>query len=199
MCPTVSADVAGVCEDSCSGDAECTDGGQKCCSNGCGHVCVTASAVPYYPPPRQCPEISDDMVGACVIACDNDSDCGDRLCCSNGCGGRDCSDGVSPSPLCPAVLEQVNSRPLIGAYVPQCEKDGRFSAVQCHGSTGYCWCVDPETGQPTTAQFERGVQPQCGDTTSKCSVRVHVCVIHTGRAYGDVLEHFYLVHRCHPE
>ena len=31
---------------------------------------------------------------------------------------------------------------MIGAYVPQCDADGSYSSVQCHGSTGQCWCVD---------------------------------------------------------
>jgi len=29
---------------------------------------------------------------------------------------------------------------------PECDGQGKFSPTQCHGSTGYCWCVDPETG-----------------------------------------------------
>lgn len=33
-------------------------------------------------------------------------------------------------------------QPLIGAYVPQCNEDGSYKEVQCHGSTGYCWCVN---------------------------------------------------------
>jgi hypothetical protein len=31
---------------------------------------------------------------------------------------------------------------MIGCQVAQCDKDGTFSAKQCSGSTGYCWCVD---------------------------------------------------------
>ena len=31
---------------------------------------------------------------------------------------------------------------LIGAYIPQCKPNGYFSALQCYGSTGTCWCVD---------------------------------------------------------
>uniref|UniRef100_A0A3B5MHZ2 Thyroglobulin type-1 domain-containing protein n=1 Tax=Xiphophorus couchianus TaxID=32473 RepID=A0A3B5MHZ2_9TELE len=32
--------------------------------------------------------------------------------------------------------------PLVGAYVPQCDENGLYVPEQCHGSTGYCWCVD---------------------------------------------------------
>uniref|UniRef100_A0A8C2WUR9 Thyroglobulin type-1 domain-containing protein n=1 Tax=Cyclopterus lumpus TaxID=8103 RepID=A0A8C2WUR9_CYCLU len=33
-------------------------------------------------------------------------------------------------------------RPVVGAYVPQCEDNGQYLPLQCHGSTGHCWCVD---------------------------------------------------------
>ncbi|XP_043966032.1 nidogen-2 isoform X7 [Gambusia affinis] len=32
--------------------------------------------------------------------------------------------------------------PLAGAYVPQCDENGQYRQLQCHSSTGYCWCVD---------------------------------------------------------
>lgn len=32
---------------------------------------------------------------------------------------------------------------LIGSYRPQCTQQGMFKSKQCHGSTGYCWCVTP--------------------------------------------------------
>jgi len=32
-------------------------------------------------------------------------------------------------------------RPLLGAYVPQCTETGFYHPKQCHGSTGFCWCV----------------------------------------------------------
>lgn len=30
----------------------------------------------------------------------------------------------------------------IGQYVPQCDEEDKrnFKLLQCHGSTGYCWC-----------------------------------------------------------
>uniref|UniRef100_A0A3B3XBR0 Thyroglobulin type-1 domain-containing protein n=1 Tax=Poecilia mexicana TaxID=48701 RepID=A0A3B3XBR0_9TELE len=36
--------------------------------------------------------------------------------------------------------------PVAGAYVPQCDADGQYIPLQCHSSTGYCWCVN-EDGQ----------------------------------------------------
>ena len=36
------------------------------------------------------------------------------------------------------------SEGLPGTYMPSCEEDGYFSATQCHGSTGRCWCTDRE-------------------------------------------------------
>ncbi|KAM4602144.1 nidogen-2 [Polymixia lowei] len=32
--------------------------------------------------------------------------------------------------------------PIVGGFVPQCDTDGQYTPLQCHGSTGHCWCVD---------------------------------------------------------
>uniref|UniRef100_A0A1D0C023 U20-hexatoxin-Hi1a n=1 Tax=Hadronyche infensa TaxID=153481 RepID=TK1A_HADIN len=42
-------------------------------------------------------------------------------------------------------------RGLIGAFTPQCEEDGKYSKMQCHGSTGHCWCVEQVSGRNVTA------------------------------------------------
>ena len=39
QCPAVPSDVSGICVQECSNDEECDDA-KKCCSNGCGNVCV---------------------------------------------------------------------------------------------------------------------------------------------------------------
>ena len=51
-------------------------------------------------------------------------------------------------------------RPLLGAFMPQCNEDGTYKEVQCHGSTGYCWCVDEDgtKRQETEVRFK---QPTC--------------------------------------
>ena len=37
---------------------------------------------------------------------------------------------------------------LIGAYTPQCDLNNPalYAPLQCHGSIGYCWCVNVNTG-----------------------------------------------------
>jgi hypothetical protein len=30
----------------------------------------------------------------------------------------------------------------VGEYIPQRDNNGKLLSKQCHGSTGYCWCVD---------------------------------------------------------
>jgi hypothetical protein len=40
-------------------------------------------------------------------------------------------------------FELRNSNLRLGAYRPQCTGAGFYRSKQCHGSTGYCWCVSP--------------------------------------------------------
>ncbi|XP_043553581.1 uncharacterized protein nid2a isoform X6 [Chiloscyllium plagiosum] len=74
-----------------------------------------------------------------------------------------------PKTLCEQHQERVHLglTPLIGAYIPQCDKQGNFKPLQCHGSTGHCWCVD-ERGQeiPGTRTPPGISQPQCGQPVS---------------------------------
>lgn len=39
VCPSTDGKI-GICIEGCSDDSDCK-GFQKCCSNGCGHVCLT--------------------------------------------------------------------------------------------------------------------------------------------------------------
>ena len=49
---------------------------------------------------------------------------------------------------------------LPGRFIPSCQPDGRYTQVQCHGSTGYCWCVD-ENGDKLVGTEVRGPDPVC--------------------------------------
>lgn len=54
-------------------------------------------------------------------------------------------------PACLAQEESIAHRQRDGLYPlglnrPECGPTGLFAEMQCHGSTGYCWCVDVNTG-----------------------------------------------------
>jgi hypothetical protein len=44
-------------------------------------------------------------------------------------------------------------------FIPECTASGDYSKVQCHGSTGFCWCANPKTGQQIGEQVRR--RPNC--------------------------------------
>jgi predicted secreted protein len=52
-----------------------------------------------------------------------------------------------------------------GQFTPKCTVFGYFQVVQSHASTGYSWCVNPETGIKIEGSEIRGV-PQCGKCLS---------------------------------
>ncbi|XP_043192889.1 SPARC-related modular calcium-binding protein 1-like isoform X1 [Amphibalanus amphitrite] len=47
-------------------------------------------------------------------------------------------------------------------FIPECTPDHKYSRVQCHKTTGYCWCADPDTGEsyPQQAPVKDSV-PDC--------------------------------------
>eukprot|EP00058_Branchiostoma_floridae_P007139 XP_002592627.1 hypothetical protein BRAFLDRAFT_246248 [Branchiostoma floridae] len=57
-------------------------------------------------------------------------------------------------------LEAVESE-LVGVYIPQCLEDGRYQPLQCHPSTGYCWCVDQYGDVVEDTELDRGMMPNC--------------------------------------
>ena len=71
-------------------------------------------------------------------------------------GGYPTRHPVDPlPPTGPCALRSMTTRPMMGAYVPQCDSAGNFAAVQCHGSTGQCWCADTQTGVELTGTRQR--------------------------------------------
>ena len=159
-CPNVEPGSAGICIHGCSSDSDCTNG-QKCCSNGCGRTCTQPDLVPYYNvSTQQCPDTTG-LVGICEVGCRGDYDCrSGQMCCRNGCG-QTCASSVTISQRCSHVRAQFNAtgRPLLGAYVPQCDSDGHYSPVQCH--EGFCWCAHTQTGLPLSSFYGRGERPRC--------------------------------------
>merc|ERR1711962_1747978 len=58
-------------------------------------------------------------------------------------------------PPCIRALRSVNTR-MLGAFRPRCTKEGLYQRKQCHGSTGYCWCVNPHSGGQIAGTKRRG-------------------------------------------
>ncbi|CAM5152287.1 unnamed protein product [Eretmochelys imbricata] len=80
-CPNIRG--PGICVERCRGDDSCPPG-RKCCSNGCGHVCMTP-ITRLRGRPGVCPRPAG--VSICVELCSSDAQCRRRQkCCSNGCG-----------------------------------------------------------------------------------------------------------------
>ena len=177
-CPEIPQDMVGICSDECTDDSDC-ENETKCCSNGCGHVCKVPVRIPYYDPPLECPDLSGNQnAGICEEDCSDNTECTNEgeLCCSNGCGTA-CMEAVLVSPRCSAVRDQVlNGTALIGPYIPQCEDDGNFSPTQCWGSTGSCWCVDTQSGEPVSDMI-RFKEPQCASEFSGSLFPHAVCIM----------------------
>lgn len=62
---------------------------------------------------------------------------------------------ISTAEECNTVRDIAVTKRLIGAYVPQCQKEdeSKYNILQCHASTWYCWCVDEITNEAYTKQF----------------------------------------------
>uniref|UniRef100_A0A4W3IYG7 Nidogen 2 n=1 Tax=Callorhinchus milii TaxID=7868 RepID=A0A4W3IYG7_CALMI len=84
-----------------------------------------------------------------------------------------------PKTACEDQRDRVNAeyslygaRPSVGFYAPECDEDGKFRPLQCHGSIGQCWCVN-ERGQeiPGTRSFPGTDQPRCIPTVAPPTVQ----------------------------
>jgi len=54
----------------------------------------------------------------------------------------------------------VSGRLLVGEYIPQRDPDGNLLSKQCHGSTGFCWCIGID-GEQLGAAVGPGVPLTC--------------------------------------
>ncbi|CAH3177969.1 unnamed protein product, partial [Porites lobata] len=89
LCPKPRPGQVGPCVEACSGDGDCK-GAAKCCSNGCGHVCmkplVNLDAVEKREPggvltSDRCPK--PGRFGLCAELCGVGGGCsGGKICCS---------------------------------------------------------------------------------------------------------------------
>ena len=153
-CPELADDAIGVCADMCHSDTDCSSG-QKCCRNSCGaHTCMAAIPIPHLSPPRECPEEFDQVICDIHDCTDSCEDPG-KLCCQNECGSSLCVDGEIPPFPCTTAVNGLTGEAMLGQFIPECdESDGTFRGLQCWSH--YCWCVDRQSGEPTSDMVESG-------------------------------------------
>ncbi|NXU23591.1 NID2 protein, partial [Thalassarche chlororhynchos] len=60
-----------------------------------------------------------------------------------------------------SLLEHYGGSPRSDQYVPQCNVGGDFTPLQCHGDSGYCWCVDESGREIQGTRSEPGSTPPC--------------------------------------
>uniref|UniRef100_A0A8D0Q6Z0 Nidogen-1 n=1 Tax=Sus scrofa TaxID=9823 RepID=A0A8D0Q6Z0_PIG len=53
-----------------------------------------------------------------------------------------------------------------GLFVPECDEHGHYAPTQCHGSTGYCWCVDRDGREVEGTRTRPGMRPPCLSTVA---------------------------------
>ncbi|XP_042186289.1 SPARC-related modular calcium-binding protein 1 isoform X11 [Oncorhynchus tshawytscha] len=82
-------------------------------------------------------------------------------------------DGDEKVPSCDqerqSALDEARQNPREAIYIPDCGPGGLHKPVQCHQSTGYCWCVLVDTGRPIPGTSTRYQTPEC-DSTARSMV-----------------------------
>ncbi|KAB5562577.1 hypothetical protein PHYPO_G00019510 [Pangasianodon hypophthalmus] len=58
-----------------------------------------------------------------------------------------------------SIQKRVDGLPIVGAFIPQCDEEGRYRTQQCHGSTGHCWCVDSSGRERAGTRTPPGTPP----------------------------------------
>ncbi|XP_078584663.1 uncharacterized protein LOC144866844 [Branchiostoma floridae x Branchiostoma japonicum] len=76
---------------------------------------------------------------------------------------------------------------LTGGHVPTCSDTGAYMPVQCHGSTGECWCVDGQGQEVSGTRVGAGYAlPDCsGYTVLSCPVKFCTVTCQHGFAVGE--------------
>ncbi|XP_051776037.1 SPARC-related modular calcium-binding protein 1 isoform X2 [Erpetoichthys calabaricus] len=60
-----------------------------------------------------------------------------------------------------SALDEAHQNPREAIFIPECAAGGLYQSVQCHQSTGYCWCVLVDTGRPIPGTSTRYQTPEC--------------------------------------
>uniref|UniRef100_A0A4W6E0I4 Nidogen 2 n=1 Tax=Lates calcarifer TaxID=8187 RepID=A0A4W6E0I4_LATCA len=78
------------------------------------------------------------------------------------------------------------SQQEVGAYVPQCDANGQYIPLQCHGSSGHCWCVDSRGQERAGTRTSPGAPPTDCDKPGETARPESVCE----RWRASLIEHY---------
>ena len=62
---------------------------------------------------------------------------------------------------CPEARRRAQEDSVAGRFVPECDLNDDYRAVQTHVSTGFSFCVDPKTGKKFDGSETRSGLPDC--------------------------------------
>ncbi|XP_026166535.1 SPARC-related modular calcium-binding protein 1 isoform X11 [Mastacembelus armatus] len=63
-----------------------------------------------------------------------------------------------------SALDEARQNPHEAIFIPDCGPGGLYKPIQCHQSTGYCWCVLVDTGRPIPGTSTRFTEPDPSHT-----------------------------------
>ncbi|XP_067151275.1 nidogen-2 [Apteryx mantelli] len=163
----------------------CADGTHAChpaarCRPGPGSDYACECAAGYRGDGRRCEDVDECAAGPCHPAATCTNSPGSFSCrCAPGYEGDGfrcaAEPAEQPRSLCErwrqSLLEHYGGSPRGDQYVPQCDAAGAFAPRQCHGDSGYCWCVDQSGRELQGTRSEPGSPPPCLPSVAPPSVQ----------------------------
>nr|XP_051678803.1 nidogen-2 isoform X1 [Oryctolagus cuniculus] len=99
----------------------------------------------------------------------------------------DSSSGLKACQQQQLYAQAQHARPGTRLHIPQCDEQGDFLPLQCHGSTGFCWCVNSDGHEvPGTRTPPGSTPPHCGPPPGPTQRPRTVCE----RWKESLLEHY---------
>uniref|UniRef100_A0A8C6HUC7 Nidogen 2 n=1 Tax=Mus spicilegus TaxID=10103 RepID=A0A8C6HUC7_MUSSI len=99
----------------------------------------------------------------------------------------DSISGLKPCEYQQRYAQTQHAYPGSRIHIPQCDDQGNFVPLQCHGSTGFCWCVDRNGHEVPGTQTPPGsTPPHCGPPPEPTQRPRTVCE----RWRESLLEHY---------
>ncbi|PNI83393.1 NID2 isoform 2 [Pan troglodytes] len=182
---------ANPCED---GSHTCAAAGQARCVHHGGSTFSCACLPGYAGDGHQCTDVDECSENRCHPAATCYNTPGSFSCrCQPGYygDGFQCiPDSTSSQTPCEQQQRHAQAQyayPGARFHIPQCDEQGNFLPLQCHGSTGFCWCVDPDGHEVPGTQTPPGsTPPHCGPSPEPTQRPPTICE----RWRENLLEHY---------